>query len=470
MATEQTRPDSKTQGLAKNPAGDRRSTERDKEAAAGASSPRSAGDIASLGRFLAEARLVHQDRFHELVDRLSTESGPPDVARVAHELVRSGMLTAYQAAAIYQGKGNGLLIGPYTVLDKLGAGGMGMVFKAIHRDHGWVVALKLLPPSYSRRSRAIVERFRREAEALAKIQHPNIVCSFEGVKEVDGVYFLVMEYVEGRDLKFLVEKVGVLPVSQAIDCLIQTANGLQSAHSLGIIHRDIKPANLMLDGRGTVRILDFGLARVTLPDSWIDVENDETSTGLHMGTIPYMSPEQADDSERADARSDIYSLGCTLYFLLAGRPPYTGRTWSEVFLAHRQSPIPSLKAARPSVPSHLEELFTRMLAKEPTNRPPTMASVIASIELAMAEARARPASSHSIPVRLPDEPHADPMFSLDDLEVELPAEIEPENEYYVGQRIKPPDGPWDFRPAVGYLLVTLLTIAAFIAILELFRS
>jgi serine/threonine protein kinase len=413
---------------------------------------------------------VHRDHFQEIIGRLSTESGPPDVARIAHELVRSSILTAYQAAAIYQGKGNGLLIGPYLVLDKLGAGGMGMVFKAIHRDHGWVAALKLLPPSYSRRSRAIVERFRREAEALAKIQHPNIVCNIEGIKEVDGVYFLVMEYVEGRDLKFLVEKVGVLPVSQAIDCLIQTANGLQSAHSLGIIHRNIKPANLMLDGRGTIRILDFGLARVTLPDSWIDVENDETSTGLIMGTIPYMSPEQADDSERADARSDIYSLGCTLYFLLAGRPPYTGRTWSEVFLAHRQSPIPSLKAARPSVPGHLEELFTRMLAKEPTNRPPTMASVIASIELAMAEARARPASSHSIPVRLPDEPDADPMFSLDDLEVELPAGIGPDSDYYVGKRIRPPDGPWDFRPMVGYLLLTLVTIAAFIAILELFRS
>ena len=377
------------------------------------------------------------------------------MAQVAHELVRTGVLTAYQAAAIYQGKGKGLSIGPYIVLDKVGGGGMGMVFKAFHRDHRVVVALKILPPSFSRRSRAIVERFRREAVALARIQHPNIVCSFEGVKEVDGVHFLVMEYVEGRDLKFLVEKVGVLPVSQAIDCLIQTASGLQSAHSLGIIHRDIKPANLMLDGRGTVRILDFGLARVTSPDSWIDVENDETASGDVMGTIPYMSPEQADDPERADARSDIYSLGCTLYFLLAGRPPYTGRTWSEMFLAHQKAQIPSLKAARPSVPGHLEDLFTRMLAKNPADRPPTMGSVIASIELAMAEARERPASSHSIPVRLPEEPHADPMFRLDDLEVEDPAGIGSGSEHYVGGRIRPPDEPWDFRPLVGYLLVTL---------------
>jgi eukaryotic-like serine/threonine-protein kinase len=468
MATEQTRPDRTTQGVAKIAGGDGRSTEPGREPAAGDPSPRRDGDITSLGRFLAEARLLHRDRFGELVARLSTKSGPPEVARIARELVRTGVLTAYQAAAIYQGKGRGLLIGPYLVLDKLGAGGMGMVFKAIHRDHRLVVALKLLPPSYSRRSRAIVDRFRREAEALAKLQHPNIVCSFEGVKDIDGVYFLVMEYVEGRDLRFLVEKVGVFPVDQAIDCLIQTARGLQSAHSLGIIHRDIKPANLMLDGRGTIRILDFGLARVILPDSWIDVENDETASWDMMGTIPYMSPEQADDSERADARSDIYSLGCTLYFLLAGRPPYTGRTWSEMFLAHRQSPIPSLRAARPSVPSHLEELFTRMMAKEPMNRPPTMASVIASIELA--EERARPASSHSIPVRLPDGPHADPMFSLDDLEVELPAEIGPESEYYVGHRIRPPDGPWEFRTVVGYLLLTLVSIAAFIAILELFRS
>jgi serine/threonine-protein kinase len=226
----------------------------------------------------------------------------------------------------------------------------------------------------------------------------------------------------------------------------------------------------MLDGRGTVRILDFGLARVTLPDSWIDVGNDETANGDIMGTIPYMSPEQADDSERADARSDIYSLGCTLYFLLAGRPPYTGRTWSELFLAHQKARVPSLKAARPSVPGHLEDLFTRMLAKNPADRPPTMGSVIASIELARDEARTRPASSHSIPVRLPAEPHTDPMFSLNDLEVEDPAGIGPGSEYYVGGRIRPPNGPWNFRPLVGYLLVTLVSIIAFIAILELFRS
>ena len=174
-----------------------------------------------------------------------------------------------------------------------------------------------------------------------------------------------MEYVEGRDLKFLVETVGVFPVSQAIDCLIQTATGLQAAHSLGVIHRDIKPANLMLDSRGHIRILDFGLARMTLPDSWIDVENDEPANTDIMGTIPYMSPEQADDSERADARSDIYSLGCTLHFLLAGRPPYTGQTWSEMFLAHQKAQIPSLKAARPSVPGHLEDAFHADAGQEP---------------------------------------------------------------------------------------------------------
>lgn len=148
-------------------------------AAAGAPSRRRDGDLASLGRFLGEARLMHRSLFGELVGRLSSQGGPPDSAQVAHELVRTGVLTAYQGAAIYQGKGKGLLIGPYIVLDKLGGGGMGMVFKAFHRDHRVVVALKILPPSFSRRSQAIVDRFRREAVALAKTQHPNIVCSFE---------------------------------------------------------------------------------------------------------------------------------------------------------------------------------------------------------------------------------------------------------------------------------------------------
>jgi serine/threonine protein kinase len=424
----------------------------------------------SLDRFLAELRLIYPGSDHELVGRLAAGKGAPDVARVAHEMVGTKALTPYQAAALYQGKGRGLLIGPYLVLDRIGKGGMGMVFKAVHREHRAVVALKVLPPSFPRGNRAVLERFRIEAESLARLRHPNIVRCLEPVKEVDGVYYLVMEYVEGRDLRVLVEKLGRLSVAQAIECLLQTARGLQSAHTWQIIHRDIKPANLMLDCSNTVRVLDFGLARVIAPDPWRLDETDAAASLAIMGTVPYMSPEQAIESKKADARSDIYSLGCTLHFLLTGRPPYKGRTWSEMFLAHRQAPIPSLKAAHSSVPDHLEDLFIRMLAKDPTHRPRTMASVIASTELALAESRAWPSSSQTIHVRCPGEPDEsdfEPMFSLEDLEVECPSKMRRKEIYYTGRRLRPPDGPWDFTPLIKYLLVTCGSIVVVVILIEL---
>jgi serine/threonine protein kinase len=356
-----------------------------------------------------------------------------------------------------------------VVLDKVGTGEMGMVFKAVHRELRCVVALKVLPPSFPAGNWAIVERFRREAESLAKLNHPNIVQCFEHVKEVDGVYYHVMEYVEGQDLRTLVEKKGRLPVTQAIECLLQAANGLQAAHSVKIIHRDIKPANLMLDLTDRVRILDFGLARVLLPNPWGLDEGDGVASRAGLGTISYMSPEQATDSTRADARSDIYSLGCTLHFLLTGRPPYSGRTWSEMYLAHRQALIPSLKAVRPSVPEYLDDLFRRMLAKEPADRPRTMAEVNANIELALAKLRARPPSK-TIPVR-PDEP-PDTAFkspaSFESWEIEGRAKSLRKVIYYTGRRLRLPSGPWEFKTLARYLLLTGALIVALIILIELF--
>ncbi len=286
---------------------------------------------------------------------------------------------------------------------------------------------------------------------------------------MNGVYYLVMEYVRGRDLRCLVEEMGVFPVVRAIECLLQTAKGLQSAHSLQIIHRDVKPANLMLDHTNTLRILDFGLARVIHPDPWALEAGDEAASRAILGTIPYMAPEQADDSARADARSDFYSLGCTLHFLLTGRPPYTGRNWSEVFLAHRRARIPSLKWHRSSVPDYLDDLFRRMLAKDASDRPRTMAAVVAATELALAESRARPDSSHTIPVRCPDEPDEsdfEPMVQLDDLEIENPSRFRRKETYYTGRRLRPPDGPWNPGPLVKSLLLTAVLVVVLIVLIE----
>ena len=270
-----------------------------------------------------------------------------------------------------QGKTRGLVIGNYLVLDKLGAGGMGMVFKARHRRLKRVVALKLLPPSMARDESAVL-RFRREAKAAAKLSHRNVVAVLDA-DEHRGLHFLVMEYVEGRDLSRVVRELGPLPIPQAVDCIVQAARGLKAASEAGVVHRDIKPSNLLLEPGGTVKILDMGLARLDDTKGLLGAGGAEPDAGLTqsnllMGTVDYMSPEQAFNPKHADHRSDIYSLGCTLHFLLTGRPPYSADTLVARLIAHREQPIPVLSAARPDVPKTLDDLLERMLAKAPGDR------------------------------------------------------------------------------------------------------
>jgi serine/threonine protein kinase len=297
---------------------------------------------------------------------------PCNSLQLGRALVSAGRLTAYQAGAICQGKAKGLVIGRYAVLDKLGVGGMGMVFKAQHRRLKQVVALKILPPSLTRNPE-LVQRFHREAEMVAKLNHPNIVRAIDA-DDAGGTHFLVMEFVEGTNLSKLVRNRGVLSPAKALETMIQAAQGLAVAHEGGIIHRDIKPSNLMIDATGVVKILDLGLARLTGEDS---PDGDAlTLSGSLMGTVDYMSPEQAFDPRLADARSDIYSLGCTLYFLLTAAEPFRAPSLMQRLLAHRDQPAPSVRQRRPDVSVALERLFHKMVAKDPKDRPSSMAELI----------------------------------------------------------------------------------------------
>ena len=306
---------------------------------------------------------------------------PQDLAR---ELVRAGRLTKYQAAEIYQGKTKGLVLGDYVVLDEIGAGGMGQVFKAWHRTMERVVALKKLPQKTMRSPQA-VDRFRREVRAAARLEHPNIVTAYDA-GEAEGIHFLVMQYVDGRDLADVLAERGPLPVAEAVDYMIQAARGLEYAHRQGIVHRDIKPANLLLDREGTVKILDMGLARMHQPDRPVETARSErlTESGQVMGPFDYMPPEQAENTHHADHLADVYSLGCTLYRLLTGDPPYQGETAIQVLLAHREAAIPSLSEARPDVPAQLDAVCQRMMAKRPEDRQPSMAAVVADLEACVA--------------------------------------------------------------------------------------
>ncbi len=303
------------------------------------------------------------------VDGLAASLSSPDTKQLATLLVERQRLTPFQASHIYQGRGQDLLLGEYILVDKLGAGGMGQVFKAQHRRMKRLVALKVLPTAIADNAEAI-KRFQREVEAAAKLTHPHIVQAFDA-GEQRGVHFLVMEYVDGSDLASLVKKKGPLNLDHAIHCLIQASLGLAYAHSEGVIHRDIKPANLLLDKRGVVKVLDLGLARFDDPLGTSDL----THTGNIMGTVDFMSPEQALDTRKADARSDIYALGCSLFYLLTGDKLYDGDTVMKRLLAHRENPIPSLRALRSDVPEELDELFRKLVAKKPEDRPQTMMAV-----------------------------------------------------------------------------------------------
>ena len=303
-------------------------------------------------------------------------------------------------------------LGEYQLIERLGSGSMGTVYKALHNRLDRVVALKVLPRGRTDDPRAVV-RFEREMKAIGRLDHPHIVRAYDA-REIEGRLVLVMEFVEGLDLRKIVRRLGRLGMADACELARQAALGLQAAHEHGLVHRDIKPSNLMLTPGGQVKVLDLGLARfhgglspsgergqspfvrrtrravpangdcplsplspsvevaVELPPQRSAPPDDEmTGTGQAMGTADYMAPEQASDSRAVDIRADIYSLGATLYKLLSGRAPFGGPEHQGTFdkmLAHRQEPIPPIRQFCPEIPDGLAAVLDRMLAKSPEAR------------------------------------------------------------------------------------------------------
>ena len=275
-------------------------------------------DLITVIKQLTESSIIAQGKLENFVP---PKAHPTSVEALVAELVKQNHLTRFQAQHINAGKTKSLILGSYTILDKIGAGGIGQVFKALHRRMDRTVAIKMLPPAMTKDA-AAAARFEREVRAAAKLSHPNIVAAYDA-DQANGAHFLVMEYVEGKDLSALVKKNGPFPVSKAVNYVLQAARGLEFAHKKGVVHRDIKPANLLLDDEGVVKILDMGLARIESPGA---AQAELTGTGAVMGTVDYMSPEQAFNTKYADARADIYSLGCSLYYLIAGKATYGGET------------------------------------------------------------------------------------------------------------------------------------------------
>ena len=287
-----------------------------------------------------------------------------DDARVVEWLLKQGLLTKWQATQLEAGRTQNLVLNGYKLLAPLGAGGMGSVYRAFDTKSRCQVALKVLPPRQA--TPDAIGRFRREAFVALQMRHDHVVTSFE-LAQQGTIHFLVMELVDGRSLSAHLVKHGRLGVRETARIGRDVALALAHAHELGIIHRDIKPSNILLSREGHVKVADMGLAKFFGPQSRDG--GPETSTGHFLGTIDYCSPEQAIDAKRADIRSDIYSLGCTLYRCLTGGPPFAEGTEVQRIMAHIELLPASIRLKNPDVPPAFAALMEkRMLAKDPGDR------------------------------------------------------------------------------------------------------
>ncbi len=317
---------------------------------------------------LVEAELFSLAELEQIRGELEPEAFDEDSEPVVRRLVRQGRLTEYQVERLTNGDLRHLVFGDYHALEEIGRGGMAAVYKARQRDTGRIVAIKLQEGGEEQNETAV--RFDREVQAAAKLSHPNIVAAYDSVHR-EGFNYLVMEYVAGPTLTQYVAKRGPLPLSQASNYIYQSAAGLEHAHSKRIVHRDIKPDNLLIDASGTLKILDMGLVRFDYAPRLGVHPNDVdrlTQMGTMLGTADYMSPEQSVDPREADYRSDIYSLGCTWYFLLTGKPPFHRDSTMATLMAHQTAPIPNLLEDRPDLSEEVQVVFETFVAKDPYDR------------------------------------------------------------------------------------------------------
>lgn len=343
--------------------------------------------LASVADFidaLHASQILEQSQLDELIHELQPQHDK--VESLADALVERNWLTPYQVNQVLSGHGHELTLGPYRLLDLLGEGGMGQVFRARHQRLHRVVALKVIRQGRLSSDPEVVKRFQRESQLAAQMSHPNVVLVYDA-DQVDHTHFIAMEYVEGIDLGKLVRERGPLPAKYVCEYLRQASLGLQHAHECGLIHRDIKPSNLLVTrvppkpaddapqdesirfgnpSLSVVKILDMGLAR--LAESGGKEASFHTQVGTVMGTPDFIAPEQARNASTVDHRADIYSLGCTCYFLLTGQPPFPEGSVVEKLLMHQLDDPKPIEELRKDVPPALLSVVRKLMAKRPADR------------------------------------------------------------------------------------------------------
>lgn len=303
-------------------------------------------------------------------------SSDADVDGFRAFLVREKVLTEYQAAVIRRGRSGGFVIGEYVILDRVGSGQTAGVYKAIHKS-GQLVALKVLAGSKAKDQHTL-NRFQREGRLLTQLEHPNAVRAYQ-VGQAGDVHYIVMEYLEGETLDAVLDRRKKLPAPEAVRIVWQAFQGLHHLHSKRMVHRDLKPANLMLVPaaktdtlNSTVKILDIGIGREMFDESSPSTQDLHLTTeGALLGTPDYLAPEQARDARSSDIRADIYSLGCVLYQLLTGRPPFLEKNVMQQMVRHATEVPKPVRELVPDVPTELSGVVERLLKKKPSDRPPT---------------------------------------------------------------------------------------------------
>ena len=320
----------------------------------------------SFWNLLRQSGLIADEQLRALMTDLSEQQSSRSLA---DELVKREVLTSWQADCLKQGKHRGFHLGPHRILQPLGQGGMSKVWLAEHELMRRRCAIKILPSRYQN-DPDLLARFHLEAQAIAKLDHPHIVRAYDFNKDMrygKEIHYLVMEYIDGPDLRQMIDENGPLDYRKAADFIHQAADGLAHAHAAGFVHRDIKPANLLVDrNTGVLKILDLGLARFIFEGekAWQAPEGEQSA----VGTADYVAPEQVMDSRNADGRADIYSLGLTFYFLLTGRRPFSKSTLVELLMAQKMERPEPIGNVRPDVPTELVDIIDRMTAKQPFMR------------------------------------------------------------------------------------------------------
>lgn len=315
-----------------------------------------------LLKMIRKSGVLSDRQFEDLRDKVLAGDYPYDSKLLAQRLIRDRVLTEYQARRLLKNKPHGLAVGKYVILDRLGSGSMGRVYKANHLLMGRVVALKVIAPEIASNSR-VVSRFQREMKLVGRLDHPNVVRAFDA-DQLGNVLYIVMEFVPGHSLGQIFREQGPLKPLDVARFGADAALGLAHAHAQGIVHRDIKPSNLLLGDDGRVRVLDLGLGVLVEADQHATFA---TADGIAVGTVDYMSPEQACGRE-VDGRSDLYSLGCTMYHVISGKHVFPGDSPVER-LGGRINGVPTpLRNHVPDLPVGLDEVMGRLLANKPRDR------------------------------------------------------------------------------------------------------